>query len=172
MAIPSAWLPKCNMKRIVVHWTAGTWRVTATDKEHYHFIRDGYGELFRGDHPIDDNVFTSDGDYAAHTRNCNSGSIGYSLASMAGAIEKPFNPGKFPIRKWQWLNMIPDLAQLCKAYSIPVKPETLLTHAEVQKTLGIKQNGKWDIAVLPFDRSYDTAKKVGDRMRAEVTAKL
>lgn len=172
MAIPSAWLPKCKMIRIVVHWTAGTNACSALDKEHYHFIRDGSGQLHRGDHTVDDNVNTSDDDYAAHTRLTNIGAIGYSLCGMAGAIESPFNAGKFPIKQSQWDGMIGDLAQLCRFYGIPATPKYLLTHAEVQSTLGRQQRGKWDIARLPFDLTVKGAKAVGDKMRAEVNALL
>src|SRR5262245_10506405 len=101
MAIPSAWLPKCSMKRIVVHWTAGANQASALDKEHYHIIWNADGTAVRGDHTIDDNLNTADGDYAAHTRGTNTGAIGVSLAGMAGAIPSPFNPGKFPLTKKQ-----------------------------------------------------------------------
>ena len=63
-----------------------------TDHEHYHVVVGGTGELDRGDHPISDNSNTSDNDYAAHTKNCNTQSIGISAACMAGAIESPFSP--------------------------------------------------------------------------------
>lgn len=172
MAIPSAWLSPCNMKRIVVHWTAGSNTCSALDKEHYHIIVNGDGSLVRGDHTIADNLNTADGDYAAHTRGTNTGAIGISLAGMAGAVQSPFNAGKFPIRKGQWDAMIEAVAQLCRAYKIAPQPKLLLTHAEVQNTLGIKQAGKWDIAVLPFDMAFNTARKVGDRLRAEVAARI
>lgn len=170
--IPSAWLPNCKMARVVIHWTAGTYVIGATDKEHYHFILDGAGVLHRGDHSIDDNISTADGDYAAHTRGCNTGAIGYALAGMAGAVESPFNAGRWPIKRQQWDQMIVDLAKLCRVYSIPPTSKFLLTHAEVQRTLGIAQRGKWDIARLPFDTSVKGARAVGDRMRAEVVALL
>lgn len=172
MAIPSAWLPKCAMKRVVAHWSAGGHKVSAIDKEHYHIIYGGDGEPVRGDHEISDNVSTGDGDYAAHTRGCNSGSIGVSLACMAGAVESPFNPGKYPMTKKQWDAMIEGIAQLCKFYGIPVTPKTVLSHAEVQGTLGIAQRGKWDFTRLAFDLEVKGAKACGDKMRAEVTARL
>jgi N-acetyl-anhydromuramyl-L-alanine amidase AmpD len=117
-------------------------------------------------------VRTGDGDYAAHTRGCNTGSIGVSLACMAGATETPFNAGKFPMTEKQWVAMIEGIAQLCKFYKIPVSPQTVLSHAEVQGTLGIKQAGKWDFTRLAFDPTVKGAKACGDRMRKEVAAKL
>jgi hypothetical protein len=170
--IPSAWLSKCAMKRVIAHWSAGGHKVSEIDKEHYHIIFDGAGLPYRGDHEISDNVSTGDGDYAAHTRGCNTGSIGVSLACMAGAIESPFRAGQFPMTKAQWDAMIAGIAQLCQFYKIPVTPQTVLSHAEVQGTLGIKQAGKWDFTHLPFDPSVVGAKACGDKMRAEVAAKL
>src|SRR5690606_21599103 len=52
--------------------------------------------------------------------------------------------------------------------NIAVTPKTVLTHAEVQANLGIKQRNKWDIAVLPFDRKVVGAKAIGDKLRSEV----
>jgi hypothetical protein len=170
--IPASWMPACMMKRVIAHWSAGAHKASALDREHYHIIFQGDGTPVRGDHTIDDNVNTADDDYATHTRACNQGSIGVSLACMAGAIENPFNPGKFAMTRKQWDAMTTGIAELCKRYAIPVTPKTVLSHAEVQGTLGIRQNGKWDFTRLPFDASIKGAKAVGDRMRAEVAAKL
>ena len=166
--IPSAWLQKVPMKRIIAHWTAGSYKVSALDREHYHFIVSGDGEIVKGDHDVSDNVNTGDGDYAAHTRGCNTGSIGISLACMAGAEESPFDPGAFPMNRTQWDAMIRAIAQLCVFYDIPVMANTVLSHAEVQGTLGIKQAGKWDYTRLAFDPGIKGAKACGDRMREEV----
>jgi hypothetical protein len=55
---------------------------------------------------------------------------------------------------------------------VPVTPKTVLSHAEVQANLGIKQKGKWDIAILPWDRSFDTARECGDEFRRMVQEHL
>jgi hypothetical protein len=170
--IPAKWMPVCNMKRVVAHWSAGAHKASGADREHYHIIFEGDGTPVRGDHSIDDNVNTADDDYAAHTRGCNTGAIGVSLACMAGAVESPFNPGKFPMTRKQWDAMTTGIAELCKFYKIPVGPKSVLSHAEVQNTLGIKQAGKWDFTRLAFDPSIKGAKAIGDRMRAEVSAKM
>lgn len=170
--IRSDWLSNCAMARVIIHWTAGTNECSDLDREHYHFIRDIHGVVHRGDHTIEDNVNTADDDYAAHTRGTNTGSIGYSLCGMAGAIERPFKAGRYPITKDQWDGMVEDVAQLCKFYHISPTPTHVMTHAEVQANLGHKQLGKWDIAILPFDQKFNTAKEVGDRLRAEVAAKM
>jgi N-acetyl-anhydromuramyl-L-alanine amidase AmpD len=173
--IPSTWLPKCTIKRIIVHWTAGGRIATALDAQHYHFLlnqdltirkgidvqknaRDGLGKLTPG------------ADYAAHTKGANSFSIGFAFSGMRGATEKPWDGGPDPLTEPQWSRGMQLLAQICEAYGIQPEPKTLLTHAEVQDNLGIKQNGKWDIARLPFqtDKAFDTPKEVGDLMRSEV----
>lgn len=170
--IPADWMPWAQMQRIIVHWTAGGNKASATDRKHYHLLVEGDGKLVRGDPPITANAAPIKAGYAAHTLNCNTGSIGVSLCGMAGAVERPFSPGKSPITMQQWAALPAILAALCRRYSIPVTPGTLLSHAEVQATLGIAQRGKWDIAILPFDPSINTARKVGDQMRAAVKARL
>lgn len=170
--IPASWMQPVTMIGIVVHWSAGAHLVSALDKEHYHIIVGGDCKLVKGDHDISDNVDVSDDDYAAHTRGANTRRIGLSMACMAGAIENPFNAGKFPMRKLQWDTCMQAAAELAAFYKIAVTPKTILTHAEVQGTLGIHQAGKWDITRLPFDPTVKGAKAVGDRMRAEIAALL
>lgn len=170
--IPASWMQPVTMIGIVVHWSAGTHIVSALDKEHYHVIVAGDGKVFKGDHDIADNVNTADDDYAAHTRGANTKRIGLSMACMLNAVENPFNAGKFPMTKTQWDVMIRCAAELAGFYKIPVQPKAILTHAEVQSTLGIPQAGKWDITRLAFDPSIKGAKAVGDRMRAEIAAQL
>lgn len=171
-SIPAEWMPKVKMSKIIVHWSAGQNKASDVDKEHYHFIVEGSGNVVRGDNSIADNVNTADGKYAAHTRGTNTGSIGVSYAGMLGAVENPFNPGKYPITKTQWEAGIKLIAQLAKEYSIPVTDKTILTHAEVQKNLGIAQAGKWDFTRLVFAPELIGAKAVGDRMRAEIKAAM
>lgn len=166
--LPLDWLQPVKMSRVILHWSAGAHKCSELDKEHYHIIIEGNGNVVRGDHTISDNVTSGDGDYAAHTRNCNTGSIGVSMACMAGAIESPFNAGKFPMTGTQWNRAMEVIAHLAAFYHIPVTDKTILSHAEVQKNLGIQQNGKWDVARLPFDPKTVGAKACGDKMRAKV----
>lgn len=170
--IPADWMPWAQMQRIIVHWTGGANRASARDRKHYHLLVEGDGKLVQGDHPITANAAPIRGSYAAHTLNCNSGSIGVALCGMAGAVESPFDPGKSPITMQQWAALPQVLASLCRRYSIPVTPATVLSHAEVQATLGIAQRGKWDIARLPFDPALKGAKAIGDQLRAAVRARL
>lgn len=171
--VPADWMPDCVMERVIVHWTAGSYTVSATDKEHYHVIVGGDCVLVRGDKPITANVSTSDNDgYAAHTKSCNSGSIGVSAACMAGAIEgPPLKPGSYPLLKNQWETLAAVVADLCRNYRIAVTSQTVLQHGEVEDNLGIAQDGKWDICALPWDPAL-SAGGVGDQFRAMVEARL
>jgi hypothetical protein len=159
------------MERIITHWTAGGHHATTVDREHYHILIEGDGGLVRGDHTIADNVRTGDGDYAAHTRGKNTGSIGISLCCMAGAVQVPFRAGSFPMRPEQYDALALVAADLCEKYGIPVTPQTVLGHGEVQSILGAPQNGKWDPLVLPWDPGKK-ARAVGDDFRARVKTLL
>lgn len=160
------------MKRIIIHWTAGTYKFDNLDKKSYHFTIDGDGVVHAGNYTPEANENIADGQYARHTKGTNLGSIGVSVAAMGGATQSPLSFGRWPIKKVQWDALVKKVAELAKKYKIPVTPKTVLSHAEVQGTLGIKQNGKWDISYLPFDRSVNGATAVGNLFRAQVAAAL
>lgn len=149
-----------------MHWSAGYYKASDLDKEHYHYIIEDDGKIVHGNLPPEANENTSDGEYAAHTRNCNTGAIGVAVAAMAGAEERPFTAGKFPITPAQ----VTALAYLCndlaEKYHIPIRRDTVLTHAEVQPTLGIAQRGKWDITWLPGMTVPGNPVEVGDKLRS------
>src|SRR5690606_24142627 len=50
----------------------------------------------------------------------------------------------------------------------PVTRKTMLSHAEVQGTLGIAQRQKWDFTRLPFNDSLRGAHAIGDWMRSRI----
>lgn len=169
LALPSLWMPDAIVKRIVGHWTAGGYFASETDKDAYHFLIEGDGDVVRGEFPVTaQHPPLVEGHYAAHTRGTNSYAIGVSLCCMANANESPFNPGRAPMRPIQWIRMAEVIATLCTRYGVPVTPSTVLTHAEVQKTLKHAQRGKWDISRLPFDSSIKNATQAGDALRAAV----
>jgi N-acetylmuramoyl-L-alanine amidase len=169
--VPTDWMPNCSMKRIVLHWTAGAYKASGVDLGHYHILIEDDGRLVKGTHSIKDNVSTGNSNYAAHTKNLNTGSIGVSVCCMAGAVESPFKAGNYPMKQKQWDTMAQVVAELCDFYDIPVAPGTVLGHGEVQGTLGVRQDGKWDPMVLPWDTSL-TKKQVGDVFRAKVETLL
>jgi hypothetical protein len=159
------------MRRIIMHWSAGTYTVSGLDREHYHYIVDGDGAVVTGRFPVEANqVISRDRGYAAHTLNCNTGTIGVALAAMAGAIERPFKAGKFPITQDQLTAFTGLVYKLSVQYNIPITQETVLTHAEVQPTLGIKQRGKWDICWLPGMSASADPISVGNVLRRLIAA--
>jgi hypothetical protein len=121
--------------------------------------------MVAGSNAIEDNVVTADNDYARHTLNLNTGSIGVACCGMMGSQEEPFRPGPAPITEKQWRTMCIMVADLCRVYGIPITPETVLTHAEVWPTLGVRQNGKWDFTRLPHRPDLRGSKAIGDYMR-------
>ena len=167
------WMPQVPMRGIVVHWTGGTHTASANDRSHYHVLIEGDGEVVRGKPSIALNASTGLGKgYAAHTRGLNTGWIGVSLCCMGGndVRESPFNAGKWPMTRAQWDKLPLVLAALCHRYKIAVTPQTVLSHAEVQGTLGRPQLGKWDITRLAFDPSVQGAKACGDLFRRNTLA--
>ncbi len=162
--------PATGLVRVILHWTAGTNVVSSHDKEAYHFIIGGDGSVHDGKHKPEANISTSDGAYAAHTRGCNTGSIGVAVAGMFGAREAPFHAGAYPIRQVQVDALVRLVADLCRKYGIPVTPRTVLSHAEVQPTLGIIQAGKWDISWLPGMTLPRDPVSVGNELRSRIAA--
>jgi len=172
MSIPANWMPDAAMSRVHIHWTGGKYTANATDKSRYHILIEGDGSLVRGDHPINANAKGSGIEPASHTRKANTGAIGVSICSMFGSREAPFLAGNFPVLAVQWDQMIGVVAELSRHYEMPVTPKTILTHAEVQTSLGIPQKNKWDIVRLVFDPATVGHKAVGDKLRHEVAVAL
>ncbi|MGV3662023.1 MAG: N-acetylmuramoyl-L-alanine amidase [Prosthecobacter sp.] len=170
-AIPPSLLVPCSMKRVICHWSEGNYESNATDRAAYYLLVERDGKSIGGDHPISDNVSTADDDYAAHTKGANTASIGIACCAMVGCKETPFKPGAKPMKKLQWDAMVQAVAELCHFYKIPVTPTTVLGHGEVQANLGIKQNGKWDPMVWPWDTTKTRA-QVGAALRSQVTLAL
>ena len=158
------------MKRIHIHWTGGGHTPNGIDLAAYHFVIDGAGKVHPGKWPVSANENPVKGKYAAHTLGANTGAIGIAVAAMAGAVERPFNPGRAPITPAQVKALVTLIRSLAVQYKIPVTRRTVLTHAEVQPTLGIKQRNKWDITWLPGMSAPGDPLKVGDELRAMVMA--
>ncbi|MGB1388638.1 MAG: N-acetylmuramoyl-L-alanine amidase [Paracoccaceae bacterium] len=160
------------MKRIIMHWSAGPNSVTAADREHYHGGVDGWGDRFLGVHKPEANLNPKTGQYAAHTRALNTGSIGLTMCAMRGAVERPFAAGSDPITARQLQAFVAMVAEYAITYRIPVTRRTILSHAEVQPTLGVWQRGKWDIAWLPGMTAPADPVAIGDRLRGMVQAEI
>lgn len=173
-------LPAAKMERVIVHWTGGPYNASELDREHYHFLVEGDGDVIKGDHSVKSNeVVVPGGNYAAHTLGCNTRSIGISACCMLGAQEgttgRPLRAGSNPMKQTQWEKLALVAADLCEHYDIPVTRETVLGHGEVQKNLGIPQRQKWDPMALPWDTNFQKPANyaaVGDMFRARVRAAL
>lgn len=171
MLVPTGWLQVCNVKRIICHWTAGGYKATASDRERYHILIEGDGTLVKGIYDIVDNMNTADGQYAAHTKGLNTGSVGVAVCCMWGAIRKPFQAGQFPMTLEQWNIMARAVADLCEFYNLPVTERTVLGHGEVERIYGIPQHGKWDPMRLPWKPAL-TEEQVGHAFRVLVRKKM
>ena len=105
------------MKRIIIHWTAGTYFPTNYEKEHYHFLVDAKGEIHYGVFKPEANEICKAGKYAAHTGGGNTGSIGVAICAMLN-YKSAKSVGKYPITKKQFESTMNFCAQLCKKYNI------------------------------------------------------
>lgn len=174
--IPKHALPNVPMKRIHGHWTAGGYIPNEDyDRKAYHFIIgwvNGKATLVLGKPTIDKNSGSLKDGYSAHTKDANTDAISVSIACMGGATESPFNPGKYPMLLEQFQLFCQVMAELSIAYTIPVTRKTILTHAEVQPTLGIAQRQKWDFTRLPWRDDLRGAIPVGDYMRETISLYL
>lgn len=159
------------MSGIRGHWSGGGHRANATDRKHYHTLTEGDGKIVYGVDIALNSGGTRPG-YAAHTRANNTNNIGHTMCGMLGAREAPFHPGTQPLTLPQWNQFVLATADLAEFYKIAVAWDKILFHAEVQPSLGIAQNGKWDVVVLPFDTSVRGARQIGDRWRDEVLSAL
>ena len=155
------------MKRIIIHWTAGTYYPTGYEKEHYHFLVDKDGNIHNGKFKPEDNEICKINKYAAHTGGGNTGSIGVALCAMAGFKSKTC-VGSYPIEKKQFESCMCFCAELAKKYKINITPQTLMTHYEFGlKNPKTSSAGKIDITYLP---PYPWVEKneVGSFIRSKV----
>lgn len=161
-----------GLHRIIMHWTAGASGVTEIEREHYHVIIGSDSRVYLGRLRPEANSNTSDGIYAAHTLNLNGGSIGVALDAMAHAKERPFDAGTNPITNDMLSKFYEEIATLCIVYKIPLSKWSVLTHAEVQPTLGVRQNNKWDITWLPGMTKPGDPVEVGNVLRMGIRAAI
>ena len=79
------------MKRIIIHWTAGTYQPNSTEFEHYHYLINRDGLVIKGKHSVQDNKNCTDGNYAAHTGGGNTGSIGVAVCCSVCSGDSDFS---------------------------------------------------------------------------------
>lgn len=137
------------MKKIVVHWSAGSYYPNWHDRECYHFLIDKNGKIYTGKFAPENNEICKRGNYAAHTGGGNTGAIGVAFCGMLGFKGKN-NQGNFPITKIQFEAGMKFCAELARKYEIPVTPQTVFTHYEFGvRNPNTTSAGKIDIIFLP-----------------------
>lgn len=160
-----------TMNRIILHHTGGPYRPTADDLRAYHRLIDGDGAVHQGQHGIEANDPGRPlvpGRYAAHCKNLNSGSIGLSICAMGGAQwGQPY--ASTPVKPVQVDALIKEAARLAILYDISPDRRTILSHAEVEITLGVDQSAKWDFDYWPRGGpGLRDPVAIGDELRADI----
>lgn len=154
------------MKKIIIHWTAGTNQPNNTDYQHYHYLINGDGLVTKGKYTPEDNLNCSDGKYAAHCGEGNTGAIGIAMCGMAG-YKSPKEVGKYPLTAVQVERTFKLIAELSKKYDISITPQTVMTHYEFgKKNPTTSSAGKIDITYLPCYHKY-TKDEIGDLFRSK-----
>ena len=155
------------MKRIILHWSAGTYTPSLTDFEHYHYLITKDGDILEGKYAPEDNLNCNDGKYAAHCGGFNTGSIGLALCAMYG-YKNPQNIGNYPYTRVQGEACWSYCAVLLKKYNLPLSKDTVLTHYEAGKMLPNSASaGKIDITFIPWKPDIK-ADEAGDYIRNKV----
>lgn len=169
--------PKRKSKwKICIHWSAGPYKRTDLDFQHYHFSVGDNAIVEPGKFKPNDNIPSPvtgqlrSGQYAAHCGGGNSYAIGFSLRGMAG-YSSPLRVGAYPLLPAQCEAAWKFLAELCIKYDIVISPDTVYTHYEFGKRHPDSTSaGKIDITHLPFGPARQLpAEKIGDYIRAKIT---
>jgi len=162
------------MKRIIIHWTAGTYAPNSVELEHYHYLI-GYEKLpsERGIihlgkcKPENNRDCTGGAPYAAHTGGGNTGSIGVAVCGMLG-FRDIRHIGNYPIKPVQMEVCYKLCAALCRKYDIPIGKSTVMTHYEFgKKNPMTTSRGKVDIIYLSSNPSLPS-NKIGDFIRKKI----
>lgn len=138
------------MKRIIIHWSGGSYNINSSVLNSYHYAVSSTGNVIACNHRPEDNEDCQDGKYAPHTGGGNTGSIGVSMLGMYYAKGQSPKDSKYPLTKKQCEATFKLVAELCKKYNISISPDTVMTHYEFgiqnPKTTSV---GKPDIIYLP-----------------------
>ena len=156
------------MKKIIIHWTAGTNQPCSVDYEHYHFLINGDGLVIKGKYEPLDNKNCTDNKYARHCGGGNTGAIGVSMCGMYVPPGINVRLTKVPLTRVQCEKMFELVAELCYKYSIPITNKTVMTHYEFGKANPkTSSNGKIDITFLhPFPEIKED--EMGDFIRNKI----
>lgn len=168
---PEDIFPSSGLHSIIWHWSGGTGSISNAEFESYNCIvtdRDVKGPgraIIEGKFSPKTQANYRPGQAASHTKNANTHRIGIAMSCMYGAKESPLNVGNHPVTFDHINDMLLMTARYCKEYGIIPSPYTTLTHAEVQDTLNIRQNAKWDITWLPNSKKTLDPHYVGELLR-------
>ena len=147
---------KPKFKRIVLHWTAGTYKPNAIDRAHYHYLIDQYGIVHAGDFEPEDNLDCKDGKYAQHCGGGNTGAIGIALCGNYG-FTLTAKQSLYPLTREQFEAMWKLSAELCIRYNL--KPSDVITHAKFGlDNPNTTSAGKIDIIYVPYNNFYGIEK--------------
>lgn len=153
-----------NFKRIICHWTAGTYQPNTKEFNSYHYLVNGDGLVIEGKYKPEDNLNCYDGAYAPHTGGGNTGAIGIAMCGMAGFVSKN-KVGNYPLTKVQCERFFKLVAEVAKKYNLPINSETVMTHYEFgQAHPKTTSYGKIDIIYLP---PYPDVAGVADFIRSK-----
>ena len=156
-----------NMKKIILHWTAGNHTPNKIDLEHYHFLIDGNGKCHTGKFKPKDNLNCYDGKYAQHTGGGNTNSIGIAMCGMMDYLS-PQKIGSYPISKNQFEAFCKKIAEIAHQYKIPILKNTIMTHYEFGLNYPKSTSyGKIDITFLPPYPDV-SACDIGDFIRTKI----
>jgi N-acetyl-anhydromuramyl-L-alanine amidase AmpD len=132
----------------------------------YHYLIDKDGNVHNGIHRPEDNLNCKDGNYAPHTAEWNTGSIGIAFCGMAGFLNKK-QVGDYPLTKKQIEAGFKLAAELVHADNISI--HQIYTHYEVGLMKPHTENrGKIDIIYLPPYPEIKTS-EVGNFIRSKVS---
>lgn len=155
------------MKKIIIHWTAGTYIPNEHEKKCYHFLVDKNGKIYTGFYPPEANLVCRNGKYAMHTGGGNTNAIGVSMCAMAGFVS-PKNTGKYPITPKQFEACMKLCADLSRKYNIEITPQSVQTHYEFGLTHpDTTSAGKIDIIYLP-PYPWVTKNDIGRFIRSKI----
>lgn len=155
------------MKRIIIHWTAGSAVPNSHEKECYHYLVDSLGKIYNGKFRPEANEICNPGMYAAHTGGGNTGSIGVALCGMCGFKDKQ-HIGNSPITKIQFEAAMQLCAKLAKEYNIQISKTTVLTHYEFGlNNPNTSSAGKIDITFIP-PYSWVEKQDIGNFIRTKI----
>lgn len=137
------------MKRIIIHWTGGSYNINKKILDSYHYAVNNKGEIIPCNHRPEDNENCNDGCYAAHCGGGNTGSIGVSMLGMYYLSHQKPKDSQYPLTGVQVEKCFKLCAELCKKYGIKITPDTVMTHYEFGvKNPKTSSAGKPDIIYL------------------------